>query len=719
MKLKFCMRILLLLIVCITSKDSYSQLLFDDKIKCKAIGGGESYEKIIKKENADVIIDDNFVFTNYGDNKNVDYVRAFKDEIEKANNLNLGSTNYIIYIDDKKTITFNLSDIANEVTTTNEDGTITTTYTPKIIIKNNITIASGRGNNKSEGALLKLTEGKGCAFINIESDNARISGLRIYGPFFVPNPLEESGNIIIPTDTIDSWSFEGILLYGWKNNNIIDNNEIAGFTHSSIHLTNTSNTKIHHNYIHDNFYLGYDKKNKYYEHDYGYGVCLQGWDTTAKIYSNIFKNNKHSIAGTGHKGQKYTAEYNIFLDDAYLHCVDMHKQNEGGSNQQDWAGEQVVIKNNLFKISKVVPQHPEDRKKYIISIRGYPLADEGQKSIISNNKISDIIKTNDEYKLDKTINYTNNGKNLIIENNHYDKTNYSDLIVKENDGKLHFYNFNHQTFYDQINKKDVGSDFNFTHYFPGDWTGDGKTDLLVRTSNGKLLLYPFNGTFYGQNGGIDVGSNFNFANYFPGDWTGDGICDLLVRTSSGKLLLYPFNETFYDQGGGKVVGSGFNFSNYFVGKWIGNGSCDLIVRTSSGKLLLYPFNKTFYGQKDSGKQVGHGFNFTDYLIGNWHGDSTDDLIVRNKNGELRLFPFNKTFYGQTDGGKVIGNGFNFSHYFVGNWTGGGKSDLIVRDSSGSLFLYFLNSKKTFYHDKSGIQVGKGFHFDKYFVGNWD
>ena len=43
----------------------------------------------------------------------------------------------------------------------------------------------------------------------------------------------------------------------------------------------------------------------------------------------------------------------------------------------------------------------------------------------------------------------------------------------------------------------VGNGWDFSHYFVGDWTGDSKSDLIVRTASGDLLLYPFaNGTFY-------------------------------------------------------------------------------------------------------------------------------------------------------------------------------------------------------------------------------
>ena len=48
--------------------------------------------------------------------------------------------------------------------------------------------------------------------------------------------------------------------------------------------------------------------------------------------------------------------------------------------------------------------------------------------------------------------------------------------------------------------------------------------------------------------------------------------------------------------------------------------------------------------------------------------NVDDLIVRDETGGLYLYPFrNDTFY-NNGGGTQVGNGFNFTDYFVGNWT---------------------------------------------------
>ena len=92
----------------------------------------------------------------------------------------------------------------------------------------------------------------------------------------------------------------------------------------------------------------------------------------------------------------------------------------------------------------------------------------------------------------------------------------------------------------------VGRDFNFTHHFVEDFTGDNVPDMLVRTNEGTLKLYKFlHGSFYVSGGGKVVGHDFNYLDYFVGDWNQDGRCDLMVRDDKGNLLLFYFlNERF-------------------------------------------------------------------------------------------------------------------------------------------------------------------------------
>ena len=76
---------------------------------------------------------------------------------------------------------------------------------------------------------------------------------------------------------------------------------------------------------------------------------------------------------------------------------------------------------------------------------------------------------------------------------------------------------------------------------PGDFSGDDKPDLLVRRADGALLLYRGNGAGGWLTGmGEPIGSGWETftALLSPGDFTGDGKPDVLARRPDGALLLY-------------------------------------------------------------------------------------------------------------------------------------------------------------------------------------
>ena len=79
-------------------------------------------------------------------------------------------------------------------------------------------------------------------------------------------------------------------------------------------------------------------------------------------------------------------------------------------------------------------------------------------------------------------------------------------------------------------------------FSPGDFNGDGKSDVIARTSTGLLYLYPGNGS-----GGwlqprlIARGWNVFSTLMSSGDFNGDGKSDLLARGWTGTVWLYPGN----------------------------------------------------------------------------------------------------------------------------------------------------------------------------------
>ena len=146
--------------------------------------------------------------------------------------------------------------------------------------------------------------------------------------------------------------------------------------------------------------------------------------------------------------------------------------------------------------------------------------------------------------------------------------------------------------------------------FPvGDFGGDGFSDLMARRPDGTLVLYSGNGTgsFLTTTRRIGAGWNVFTSVFSPGDFDGDGKSDVLARTSGGLLYLYPGNGS-----GGwlrpRLIGRGWNMFSTIIssGDFNGDGKSDVLGRGWDGTLWVYPGNGT--GGFLQRKAVGKGWN---------------------------------------------------------------------------------------------------------------
>ncbi|MER7758594.1 VCBS repeat-containing protein [Streptomyces sp. NPDC097619] len=126
----------------------------------------------------------------------------------------------------------------------------------------------------------------------------------------------------------------------------------------------------------------------------------------------------------------------------------------------------------------------------------------------------------------------------------------------------------------------------------GDLSGDGIGDLVARDRAGVLWLYRSTGTGSTFATRVRIGAGWGgFDRLFgAGDLTGDGRADLIARTTGGTLYVYPGTGNASAPFAAKVkIGTGFHIYGKLAspGDITGDGRADLIGVDSAGKAYRY------------------------------------------------------------------------------------------------------------------------------------
>ena len=199
---------------------------------------------------------------------------------------------------------------------------------------------------------------------------------------------------------------------------------------------------------------------------------------------------------------------------------------------------------------------------------------------------------------------------------------------------------------------------------PGDFSGDGKPDLLVRNANGQLLMHRGDGTGGWGGAAQTIGSGWGpFTSLVaPGDFSGDGHPDVLARQTDGTLLMYRGDgDGGWVTGKGEPIGSGWqDFSAILAGgDFSGDGKADVLAVRGSA-LVLYRGDGAGGWGPNQGQQVGSGWAAFTALAGggDFSGDGKPDVIARTPEGALMLYRGNGAGGWITGHGEPIGSGWN-------------------------------------------------------------
>ncbi|BAU87743.1 heme peroxidase [Streptomyces laurentii] len=243
----------------------------------------------------------------------------------------------------------------------------------------------------------------------------------------------------------------------------------------------------------------------------------------------------------------------------------------------------------------------------------------------------------------------------------------------------------------------------------GDWSGDGKADVLARqASTGNLYLYKGTGAGKLQTGNTQIGSGWGGMDALVrhGDFDGDGSEDVVAReASTGDLYLYRGNGTGGFQTGNTKIDNGWNGMDAILspGDFDGDGNADILARQeATGDLYLYRGNGAG-GLQTGNTKIDNGWNGMDAILspGDFDGDGNADILARQEaTGDLYLYRGNGAGGLQT-GNTKIDNGWNGMDAILspGDFDGDGNADILARqEATGDLYLYRGNGA-------GGLQTG--------------
>ncbi|MEL6867989.1 MAG: VCBS repeat-containing protein, partial [Bacteroidota bacterium] len=252
-------------------------------------------------------------------------------------------------------------------------------------------------------------------------------------------------------------------------------------------------------------------------------------------------------------------------------------------------------------------------------------------------------------------------------------------------------------------------DANDYNFLPGDFDGDGKDDLIhfanrryahVWLSNGDGT-YNVQGAFPNNGYGLDANDYL----FYPGDFNGDGLTDLIhfvnshnahvwISNGDGTFQILPaFNLPNYGMNG--------NNYNYQTGDFNGDGRTDLIhlAGNRTAVVWLSNGNGTFtLGPGFPNTNYGVNANNYNFLSGDFNGDGMTDMVHIVNDDYLHVWE------SKGDGTFTIQNAFpnngyslndNDYNFRVGDYNGDGKTDLLHLASNSRAYTWTSKGDGTF------------------------
>jgi len=254
-------------------------------------------------------------------------------------------------------------------------------------------------------------------------------------------------------------------------------------------------------------------------------------------------------------------------------------------------------------------------------------------------------------------------------------------------------------------------------WYPGDFDGDGKTDViraLNKYGGAEVLLS--DGEFFDSDG-IWSGAGFYSHRWYVGNFDGQGGDDIMrLSHVHGGAEVFLSNGQGFDYAG-TWSGAGIYAHRWYVGDFNGD-DVDDIMRLSHqyGGAEVFTSNGSD-AFESQGVWTGAGIWGDEWYVGNFDGEGGDDIMrLSHQYGGGQVFLSNgeDAFVG---GSTWTGAGYWGDRWYVGDYDADGKDDVVRRSHAYGGAEVFRSTGSSFV--SQGEWTGAGLHGNRWYVGNYD
>jgi len=233
-----------------------------------------------------------------------------------------------------------------------------------------------------------------------------------------------------------------------------------------------------------------------------------------------------------------------------------------------------------------------------------------------------------------------------------------------------------------------------------DVTGEGNADLIIRNSvTGAWRLNPLNGRSVlitnSNYGAISITTDVNFETVAIADFTGDAKSDVLLRhvqTGEWQLVVLDGRSVVTASSGSVSLPTDLNWEPVAINDFTMDERADVILRNRvTGAWFMYPMNGRNILQNSNLGAIGLTPDLTFEVVGDgdFNNDNNADLLLRNSSSGLWLMvPMNgRTVVRDSNfGGVGITQDLSWQVAAIEDFTGDRQADIFLRNANSGRWL---------------------------------